>query len=241
MKRRIVMFLFANPKDYPEMIKKIAWTMFFVALLGELIISLVSSSFAEFMSGISYGIKFEDHGIKLYLSFLYFPLLFAILENVFKIHDRLSDILKIRYRFDKYVIIKKYLDTLGLSQKIDMITNRNRDKVMYKIFYAYAGYTNPSIDAHLIYMALGNWSWYWIFLDSTLVTIVIGTLFLTLSFSWMRLAGVLIIIAILILLMLIIRNSSCKEYAEKEVIEIMDDKNRRKEVRSFLLSELKQS
>ena len=101
------------------MLKKIAWTMFFVVMFGLVFFSRISESFSDFMSSISFGIQYETnviiHGLKIYISYIYIPFIFAILENVFKMHDRLSDLFRIRYNFDKNVIIKDFLTDLNMQ------------------------------------------------------------------------------------------------------------------------------
>lgn len=227
------MWLFDTPKNYPEMLKKIAWTMFFVVAIGLFVISHISTDLANIMSEISFGVQYESSGIKIYISYLYIPLIFALLENIIKIHNKISDLLKIRYRFDKNVIIKKSLELCNKTNKLTLINQSNRVKIMSNIFYKYAGYANPSIDVHLIYMALGTWSWYWIFLDTFLATSILGILYLAISFSWISLITISIILFFILIIMRLIY-CSCKKHAIREVCSIFDDEHRKHEICCYL-------
>lgn len=119
------MWLFDIPKNYPEMLKKIAWTMFFVVAIFLFIFSNISEAFSTFMSEISFGLRYENYGLKLYISYIYIPLIFALLENIFKLHDLISDVFRIRFRFDKYIIIKEFLVKCNKINKIDSVGSVN--------------------------------------------------------------------------------------------------------------------
>lgn len=228
------MWLFESPKNYPEMLKKIAWSMFFIVLIGLTILAQCTKTFSEFMKSISFGIQYEKDGLKLYLSYIYIPLIFALLENIFKLHDKISDVFRIRYRFDKFVIINEYLREFVMMQKIKNVDRNNRRKIMNEIFYQYAGYSNPVIDSHLIYMALGAWSWYWIIIDTMLVIGVIGALMLFKEYSKIKFLIILALLLFLYIISFILKKSQCKKYAVQEVEYILKNKKRRKEISRYL-------
>lgn len=228
------MWLFDIPKNYPEMLKKIAWTMFFVVAIFLFIFSNISEAFSTFMSEISFGLRYENYGLKMYISYIYIPLIFALLENIFKLHDLISDVFRIRFRFDKHIIIKEFLVKCNKINKIDSVNMENRDEIMSNIFYKYAGYGDPCIDVHLIYMALGSWSWYWVILDTLAVTLVLGIIFLITNFSWISLMTIFCIVIALNIIMYLIKNFSCKKYAILEVNSILNDKKRRHQINKYL-------
>jgi hypothetical protein len=232
------MWLFESPKDYPEMLKKIAWSVFFIVAIGLFILSQCMESFADFMKSISFGIQFENQGIKLYVAYIYIPLALAIIENIFKLHDRVSDVFRIRYRFDKFVIINAYLQKLKMLKKIKNVNKHNRERIMNDIFYEYASSTKPVIDTHLIYMALGAWSWYWIIIDAIVVSIIIGTIMICMEFIFLNFIIALGVITFLIILSIIIKCFQCKKYAMREVDEILKDSNRNSEIYRYLKNAL---
>ncbi len=213
-------WLFEPPKNYPEMLKKIAYTMFFAVIIGMVILTNYLQSFSEFIKSISFGMQIEAYNIKIYIADLYIPLFFAILENVFEFHDKVSDLFKIRYKFDKFVIIKNFLDQLNMPNKIKNVNKNNRKAIMDEIFYKYAGYDKPSIDIHLIYMALHSWSWYWIIIDTMIVAVITGILMLLINFSAIGLFTFVAILFVLFILSCSVK-SQCKKYALREVNTIL--------------------
>ncbi len=232
------MWLFETPKNYPDMLKKIAWTMFFIVLIGLFIVAQYDQKFSDFMKSTAFNLTYEKDGLKLSISYIYIPLLFALLENIFKLHDKISDIFFIRYRFDKFVIINEYLKSLQMPDKIKKVNKKNRDNIMIEIFYKYAGYASPVIDSHLVYMALGNWSWYWIIIDTLIVSIVLGGLMLYLEYSHLKLLLILGLLLSLYLISIIIKNIQCKKSAISEVKAILANTKRKKESARYLNNEL---
>ena len=97
------------------------------------------------MKTLSFGIEYEINSIRIYIAYLWIPLVFAIIENSIKLHDKISDLFQIRYKYDKNIIIQEYFTILDNRYSIDDITVSNRDEIMYKIFYKYAGYANPQM------------------------------------------------------------------------------------------------
>lgn len=232
------MWLFSNPKSYPEMLKKIAWTMFFFVFIGLIMLSSFWADFSDLMSRISLGLEYEQNNIKFYISYLYIPLVFALFENIFKLHDRISDLFGIRYRFDKNIIIHSFLKHLKMENKIDLVNRKNRDTIMGDIFYKYAGYADPKIDPHLIYMALGAWSWYWILIDTTLVSFFLGIIYLIFNWSWgafFIFGGVIII---LYLISFFLKHTQCVTYAKQEVESILEQSNAKIEINNYIRNTL---
>jgi len=228
------MWLFSSPKNYSEMLKKIATTMFFFSLIIIVILSHIFDSVSSFMESISFGLYCIYGGLKLYISYFYFPLLFAVTENIFKLHDRISDLFGIRYRFDTDVIIKKYLAELNLLHKTSSVNRSNRNAIMHSIFYKYASSTSPKIDRHLIDLALGAWSWYWIIIDTLACIIVVGSVWLANSFSWSTFNVLFGINLTCLVVIHFIYRFQCTKYALLEVEAILQLKDSRDEIMGYL-------
>lgn len=231
------MWLFSSPKNYGEMLKKIATTMFFISLFAIMLLTNLIAGMNDFMNSISLGIKYEFNGFYLYISYFYFPLLFATLENILKLHNIVSNIFSIRYNFDRKIIISCFMQKLKIN-KIGRVNKNNREVVMNNIFYKYASSTSPKIDRHLIDMALNVWSWYWILLDTIICLILIGISMMSYAFDWQSLFILLCIVGVLMILMSIIKMTQCKKYALLEVDEILSDKMRKAEVNRYLTNAL---
>lgn len=232
------MWLFNSPKNYSEMLKRIATFMFFISLFIIIVLSHSINNVSTFMKSISFDIVIEYDSLKLYISYFYFPLFFAICENIFKLHDRVSDIFNIRYRFDKYIIIYEMLSRLNLKHLYNNVYFYNRDAIMINIFYKYASSTNPQIDRHYIDMALGAWCWYWILLDSIICITFTGLFWLISKFSWNTLIILIIIIVVHFIFMLLLKKFQCRKYALQEVKAILELKNKRYEIRRYLINAL---
>lgn len=231
------MWIFDYPKSYAEMIKKISLTTFFIILIGIIILAHLDNDLGELIKKLSLGLEYESSGIKLYIGYFYLPLMISLAENMFKLHDKISDCLKIRYKFDKEIIISRFCDQLNIPDKKAKVNSKNRDKIMNDIFYKYAGYAKPVIDNHLIDMALGCWCWYWITLDSCIATIVIGSLILInkpLFKDFTLFAG---IICLLVIILFTLKNEA-KKYAVREVDEIISDNKRKNEIKEYLKNAL---
>lgn len=232
------MWLFSSPKDYSEMLKKIATTMFFVSLLVIVVLSHTFVDISLYMESISFGFIYKFGGFELYISYFYLPTLFALAENIFKLHDRISDLFHIRFRFDKNVIIAKFLLELQMQDKLNKVNKKNRNQIMYNIFYLYASSTSPKIDRHFIDMALGVWSWYWIILDTVVCFFISSVIWLTYSFSWKPCLVLIGIIIVCLLAMFVIKKFQCSKYALLEIDAILKIKNSRNDIKRYLKSAL---
>ncbi len=229
--------LFVSPQSYREMLNKIAWGLFWAVLIEIFILSQFNPDIANLLKNNSFGIIYEKVGIKIYIAYFYIPILFAIIENIIKLHDKISDVFKIRYNFDKDIIITLFFKNLNLMLLYEKINSGNRDKIMTDIFYRYAGYGNPVIDRHLIDMALGTWCWYWIILDSTFVTIIFASVSICFGFAVNILIDYFLIILIMFFVMDYIKKDA-KKYAIEEVNAILSDSDREKIIKDYLINAL---
>ena len=228
------MWLFYLPKNYSEMLLKIATTMFFISLIMLAILSNIVEEIESLMKIISFGINYKFGGFELYLSYFYFPIIFALAESMFKLHDRISDLFSIRYNFEKNVIIAEFLIEIRLYKKFKKVNKSNRKIIMDAIFYKYASSTNPQIERHLIDMALSSWCWYWIVMDTALCVVVSGVVCLIYTFSVTILFALFVFVLICLLIMYIIKTFQCRNYAIREVKAILELENSRNEIERFL-------
>ena len=112
------MWIFSFPKNYSEMVEKISKCSFVVSLLLLYFLSCANIDFSIFLSKISFGIKYEFIGIKLTFAGVAFPLLIGILEHMFKVHDKVSTVLKIRKKYDKKIIVCTFLKSFGFEKQL---------------------------------------------------------------------------------------------------------------------------
>ena len=227
------MWIFDSPKNYSEMVGKIAKSTFVISLFLLYLFTCVNNEFNTFMKQISFNVEYEFIGIKLNLALLYFPLFIGIAEHIFKIHDKISTLLGIRNRYDKKVIAARILDICTIKRNIETLNSSEVKMILSKAFYKYASSTNPVIDQHYVNLAINEWCWYWIALDTLVLFLVIGVLFLVIKWSWLNLLVVLAILAFLLLMMKLIQ-LQVKAYTTEEIKAIFSDKEREDEIKKEL-------
>ena len=94
----------------------------------------------------------------------------AILTHMFQFHDRISDVLGIRRRFDREAILIPLFQRVGLTITQDKASEirKHRDELMRAVFYRYASSRaeSPLVDKHDIEHALNAWSWFWVCVEA---------------------------------------------------------------------------
>ncbi len=229
------MWIFDTPKTYSEMVEKISKSAFFLTLFGLYILSCASSDFKSFLESISFGAKYECFGIELNLALLYIPLCVGICEHVFKIHDKVSSVFKIRQKYDKNIIIRTFYKYANIEFNNSKFDSKNVDKIMSNVFYKYASSTDPQIDSHSIVLALNEWCWFWIFLDTALLFIVISIPFLAIKWSWINLAFLCLALVVFAIMMFLTMIQTIN-YTNMEIQAIWNNKERQKEIINALQS-----
>lgn len=159
----------------------------------------------------------------------------GLTSRVFRIHDRLSDWLGIRERFDVDVIIAGLAEATGveLAGTSDERLVQCRRTVMSQAFYPFTSSKQPQIDQHVIHQALDWWSWFWVVLEATFLFVMTG---LTLVAFGVYALGVAVTFGVLtaaIVALPIIRGQ-CRRYAIAQVGAIVSDSGRAQRVREVL-------
>lgn len=165
----------SSPKNYDEVLQKLSgfcvyevWAIsFFLRTICEV---------DKFLSNIEHwgpigkalGIipSYEIYNI----SGLFIAIIVAVLTKMFQIHDRISDVIGLRRRFDRNNILIPLALSVG-SVVTDALRKKiaiNRDKLMRPVFYKYASSRaeKPLVDKHDIEQALGMWWWFWVFVEA---------------------------------------------------------------------------
>lgn len=231
------MWIFSSPENYSEMVEKISKCSFVVSLLLLYFLSCANQDFASFLSKISFGIQYEFIGIQLTFAGVILPLIIGIVEHIFKLHDKISSILKIRKKYDKKVIISSFLKQLDFEKEISKLNDDNVSKLMSSCFYKYASSTNPVIDKHNILLALNEWCWFWIILDTEVLLLLTGCLFIICQFSWLNLLYVFLSATFLsVLNCLIIKQ--CTVYTRAEIKDILHSEERKDDIKADIKNAL---
>lgn len=159
-----------------------------------------------------------------------------VLSRIFKLHNRLSDLMQIRKRFDLHAILLPLALMTTKSRltniQIKKIAERRQD-LMRKVFYEYAS-SDPkrcAIDISYVEVALEQWTWYWVMLEATFLTLVSAVVLVltpdsSLAAAWLF-AAVLVGIGILLLM-----RGATERNALNEVEAIASDADRCKHIAS---------
>lgn len=224
------MWIFNSPKNYMEMIEKISKSTFVVLLFLLYALTCINEEFLSFLKKISFGAEYKFIGITLNLALFYLPLLMGIFEHMFKIHDKISDLFGIRKRYDKNCIVLEILKYIEVDNNINSLSDKQIKNIMSIVFYRYASSTNPIIDTHYIYLALNEWCWYWIVLDTTDLILFIGGIFLFFNLNWINFWFILSVLTLLFILMHLLK-LQVKQYSKSEVYLIFQDKKRKENIK----------
>lgn len=227
------MWLFESIENYGKMVEKISKTVFVFSLLVLYYVSCVFNEFKLFMEMISFGATYEIFGVELNIALFYLPIIMGLLEHIFKIHDKVSDLFKIRNNYDKYIIINGFIKATHAKVGIKKIEDKIISKLMAKTFYEYASSTNPKIDRHSINMALNEWCWFWIVLDTGLLLSILSVIFLVLNWSWSHFFIVFIGFLFFNFFLLLIIVQTIK-YTNDEISAILSDEGRSKEIKKVI-------
>lgn len=149
--------------------------------------------------------------------------------HIFKIHDKLASLLRIRFNYDKKVIVNGFLERAKIERDLKSLDQKATNAIMSQVFYKYASSTNPVIDSHSIILTLNEWCWYWILLDSTLILLLVGIAFLVIKWSWTNLVLLLVALIVLSVIRWLIKRQTIK-YTRLEIAEIWRSEERQKEI-----------
>lgn len=191
------MSLIGQPESYSEMLKRIfaaTLTMgigctFFLGTVSPAVKTFLESWSAETSIGILDGVK---------ALYVVLPLVVAIGARVFLLHDRISDLLGIRRRFDFSNILIPLAEGVGFptsGPSWNKIEN-NRDVVMTRTFYRYASFKDPKIDVQLVRTAADRWAWFWCMIEPQFVLLITAIILVFLR-SWSYLLIVFLVMVVL--------------------------------------------
>jgi hypothetical protein len=223
---------FASVSDYPSMLNKIALYTFGVTLLMALWLYYQVPALRPWMLPIE--VTIPEFPAKIPLGVLFAAFVAAFLSRIFKLHDRISDMLGIRKRFDLEVILFPMASASGAALTLirQEAVRRERVRLMSDVFYKYAT-SSPGkavIEIHAITMALDQWSWYWIVLEADAVALLAAGI---LSWNGYGQQSSVFVVGILISVWALggIRGL-CSRYATDEIRQILLDPQRQQAVQN---------
>jgi len=220
--------IFSTVGDYPKMLNKIALCTLIVSIAAIWFLRTQFPAFDSHLKPLNLPIS-VGAGINVPLATFALALMFAFIARVIKLHDRLSDVFGIRQRFDVSEILFPLALGAGASITTDQIRSlkKQRESLMYKSFYAYASSTpgKAVIDSHYITMALDQWCWYWVVLETTFIVFVLAITFLVAKHF--ETAAILLLLILTFIGVLQVIRKLCSDYALQEVEAILTDVQRK--------------
>jgi hypothetical protein len=170
----LILPFFSTTKNYDDILRKLASFAFYETYVITLLLRSNPRFDAFFRAIESWGpvgkvVDIIPHHEVLNLSGVVIAFVVAILTHTFKFHDRISDVLRIRSRFDRKSILIPLAQRVGSSvtKEKEAKMARHRDELMHAVFYKYASSRDehPLVDKHDIEHALDAWSWLWVFIE----------------------------------------------------------------------------
>lgn len=220
------MRIFGQPESYSDMLERIFIFTLGIGFICVFWLSASSPAVKDILDSISME---TEIGIVKGVKALYvlIPLIIAIFSRVIRLHDKISDLFSIRHSFDTKYILIPLAQQVGSNIESDVI-KKNRIEMMYKVFYPYAGFKDPSIDAQLIRSALDNWGWYWVELEA--ICLFLLTMIIFLIMEKITQSFVSFIIGLFLIALSFYQYKVCISSAKAELNAILDDDKRKKEI-----------
>ena len=160
------------------------------------------------------------------------PFFVAIISRMITLHNVISNLFMVRVKFDESQILLPLAK--GVNQKIDpdflKKIRKKRYELMRDTFYKYApNVDNSVINAQLVATALDRWAWFWSFIEPTIILLLSAIIaWWQISFKYSLLYFGVTIVFILVAIFIY---SSCKRAAKYEVDDILNDNNRKTEIK----------
>jgi len=221
---------FSTPTTYAQMLKKLAGLAFYEVFL----ITFLLRSIPQVDGALESVESLIPHSTMYNLGGLAIALLVALLSHIVHLHDRISDLIGIRRRFDRNHILIPLAELVGVKitpQRREAMA-QNRDRLMREVFYKYASSRaeNPLVDKHDIEHALAQWAWLWAFVEGT-VFFSIGAA-VALVFGGSRLGVWLLAVALAFVAIAFALSFRLPRYARAEIEAIAADNSARRHVRA---------
>lgn len=180
---KLLIPLFLAPKNYYEVRQKLGAFVVYEGWLATVILrydSGVKLFFTKIENALipTFITKHFDWVNQINPIGLAFGMIVGLLFFIFHVHDRISDVLKIRVRFDRKYIIRPLASAVNLpldDRQMNLIKAAH-DRYMRNLFYKYTSSKadKPLVDRHDVEQALESWSWFWVGLEGAIIWLVGG-------------------------------------------------------------------
>ncbi len=226
------MKIIAQPESYSDMLERVFATTVVTGIVCTLILASASPVVKSLLGSIQTETEIGPvKGLK--VLYVLPPIALALISRIIRLHDKISDLLRIRFRFDTQYILFPMAQLSGhsLNKNVRQRIRSVRKSAMYKVFYPYAGFESPKIDKQLVRTALDNWGWFWVGIESELLFIVTAIIVKVIGGKgqfWICLN-----VSLVIALLLLITWFACRRSADRQVRAILDDPQRKAAIHAY--------
>jgi hypothetical protein len=161
------MTIIGQPADYSEMLQRVFWFSVATGVISTFLLAQDSPEIRAALDSVSTQVDFAPlKSIK--ILYVLIPTVIALFSRIIKLHDRISDLLRIRFIFDITFFLYPLCEGAGVPLTLEKkaAIRKSRDDAMYHTVYKYAGFKNPAIDEQLVRTAADNWGWFWVLVES---------------------------------------------------------------------------
>ena len=221
--------LIEQPKDYSQMLKRVFVATLIAGLASTLALAYFSPPIQALLFSNSTKINLGPVSLPWLVAVI--PLLVAVVSRIVKLHDRISDLVGIRRRFDVPYILIPLADGVGINTTDDFKSKLNADRhdLMRKVFYKYAPNANDAvINKQYVAAALDQWGWFWCCVEPTIV-VILGAVVSWILIS-VRAATVFFLVALALVVIARIMWPACIRAAKTQVADILSDQTRKDEI-----------
>lgn len=222
-----------QPDSYSDILVRIFTSSLMTGVACTIVLCIVSPDIKQFIESIP-GQSDIGPFKGLATSYVLIPFIISLFSRAIKLHDKISNILRIRQKFDVEHILFNIVRGVGMdiNGTLKAFLKLKHQEVMYKVFYEYAGFNEPKIDRQLVRSALDSWGWFWAALESSMILLI--TLVILFVYKKWYLFTIGIIFMISLVCLLFFHWFECRTYALREVKAILSDDTRKREIKKYL-------
>ncbi len=223
---------FLSVTNFQEMLIKLTFWHF----VGALFCFWLLDKEVHFFSELFKGSIITLWEMKVPLLMAIFAIVWAgIMSHVFKLHDRISDVFRIRSRYDYKHILEPLTKSVIENPSSELLEKlkSNRHEAMTNMFYNFASSTdeNPIVGKHNIHQALTSFSWYWVFLElaftSFLTGLIIGVFNREFSILAFGMTAACLLCSLIVL-------PEIRKYTRSQITKILEDENASDTIRKYI-------
>lgn len=221
----------AGPSNYLGALRQVALCTFVVLMFSAWLITTMKPDWAE-QAGPECAVPLVN--LRISSGFAVGAVLLTLLFRIVKLHDRISDVLGIRKRYDyENIILPLYegVNALHIVHCDPEKIHESRARIMRSVFYRYTNGKDPlSIDNHFVEMAWESLALYWAVTEALFIHLCLALALLVLGAFALAFYFGLFVIVWAILYVLAERH--CIRQTNQEVTEILSSPERRKQIKA---------